>query len=655
MNFDITTVGINAVNSGASGGPKVNVEQFKVYEITAAYTPSASDTEAYLNGLAVGGAAHHTGVTVGYSVIDPDTVKYTVNMNSSVGDFNFNVIGLYHNTGSGYVLFAVAKLDTMQPKRAVGPSTAGNTIELIAKMNTTNLAAAIEFPITTVNPANFLTINSPDLMPLPSAATVNCYVVDGTGTPYGRDNEGNSLLAIRQDNDYWTFATHLHATILGTVSSSTVTSLDSVAIANLLSGMTVGQYILVVTSGAHKGVCRMVTATSNNHIEWYTSTGTALAAGTTFKILISNVTFTGASGTGGQNQYQLVVSSGQATFNVANIDMRRALIFIGAAYQPPSVYTVDSANQITFSFTVPSGERVHFVERSQDFNNVIPGGSTGQVIVKTSGTDGDYAWSHYVPVPPGAGAQLWATGSSPTNWQWQGPDLGTGSTLYTSVNVDTLTTPGDYYVNNGSGGSNHPTTTGIVSVRRRTSSIIYQHWFSGANRLFTRVNGGSSWTSWREYANVAGDSAQTFLVANATASNHAVNLSQLNAAIAGSIVQVKFAQSTTNSGTILTLAVTPISTSNYFKVSVCAFVSNGGGSTQEESYVVYQNGSAVTYGYGGGSVGGGGSQRDSINTMVVVTPAPDRNIFTVDIAEGGGFADGSKVHSIVVEEFVPSA
>lgn len=654
MNFLITNVGMAAVSSANSGGPDVNIEQFKVWEVTAAYTPSVTDTESYIDGLSVGGTEHHTAPTIGYKVIDPNTVQYTVNMDTSVGTFDFNVLGLFHNTGSGYVLFAVAKLDSMQRKVAVSPSTAGNSIALNAKMNTTNLAAAISFPITSPDPANFLTIDSPDLMPLPSATTVNCYVVDGTGTPYGRDNEGNSLLAIRQDNDYWTFATHLHAQIVGTVSASTTTGLDSVDIANLLSGMTVGQYILVVTSGAHKGLCRMVTATSNNHIDWYTSTGTAIAAGTTFKILISNVTFTGAGGTGGQNQYQLVVSSGQATFNVANIDMRRALVFIGAAYQPPSVYTVDSSNQITFSFTVPSGERVHFVERSQDFNNVIPGGSTGQVIVKSSATDGDYVWSYYVPVPGGAGGHLRSTGSSATNWAWEGPDLATTSSLG-STDLNSATTPGKFYY--GSSATNKPSANaGLLEVWRESSSVISQHAQDSTTALTyvrSSTNSGSTWTSWIAYAKLAGDSSQTFNVANATTSNHAVNLSQLNAAISGSIVQVKYAESTTNSGTFLSLDVTPLSISNRFKVHVVAFLDNSGGGTQYTSYIVNRNSSQITIGQGGGSVGGGGGQRDSTCTLVVVTPVSGTNTFTVVQNEGSGTAGASNPHTIVVEEFVP--
>ena len=49
-----------------------------------------------------------------------------------------------------------------------------------------------------------------------------------------------------------------------------------------------GRYILIFTSGAHIGVCRLITSSSANTVSWNSSAGATASTGDTFKILVSN-------------------------------------------------------------------------------------------------------------------------------------------------------------------------------------------------------------------------------------------------------------------------------------------------------------------------------------------------------------------------------
>lgn len=110
------------------------------------------------------------------------------------------------------------------------------------------------------------------------------------------------------------------------------------------------------------------------------------------------------SGAGSNNLVTVVSTPGQTVFSTAgspSVDTGYMIVFIGAAFQPPTTYSIDTVHQITFNDPVPGGLNVHFLERKLASTTVINGGVTGQVLTKISNTDGDYNWQS--PVGGGGG------------------------------------------------------------------------------------------------------------------------------------------------------------------------------------------------------------------------------------------------------------
>lgn len=271
MLFQITSVGMTAVNNAQVGGPKITVTSYKL-GTGVAYTPNVSDT-------ALHGAELYSGVINDYRVESFDLVAWVLRADSTVGDFSFGEIGLYLNTGE---LFALAALPTVQQKVKSTVIQVGNVIEIVAKLNFTNIAPTITFPIVQLINARLLEISSVDILTIPLISNTNAYIVTSG------DDAGHPILAIRQDDDFWGFDTHKIPVVAGgAVTSATIVDITSPDLGNVID-VQAGKYILQILDGTNKGLCRHITSKVGSTISWLTSTGVACSPGTTFRVFRSD-------------------------------------------------------------------------------------------------------------------------------------------------------------------------------------------------------------------------------------------------------------------------------------------------------------------------------------------------------------------------------
>lgn len=136
--FLITQVGLASAATANPGGPYININQFRVGS-GVSYTPPG-----YVEGVSpttqtgLVGTTLYTGVPIGHTVIDADTIEVTLLIPSTTTSFDFGEIGIYLNTG---VLFAICVFDTLQRhERAVG-NQAGTNWRIRARLRLTQIPA----------------------------------------------------------------------------------------------------------------------------------------------------------------------------------------------------------------------------------------------------------------------------------------------------------------------------------------------------------------------------------------------------------------------------------------------------------------------------------------------------------------------------------
>lgn len=244
MQFTITDAGILAVNAAGTGGPKVNVTNFKV-GTAVAYSPVVSDT-------ALHGSILYAGSISSYNVIGANLVEYILSMDATIGDFSFGEVGLYLDDGT---LFALAALTSVQQKYVTSVVNPGNDIHIRARLTVNNAIAIISFPITSLTNAKILEISSVDLLIPPIVADANAYIC------HSNDDNGNPILALRESDYKWRFETHRTRVLMegGTtayVGNPAAQRLTSVIISSGGSGYTVND-ILSVSGGTFDTVAKI--------------------------------------------------------------------------------------------------------------------------------------------------------------------------------------------------------------------------------------------------------------------------------------------------------------------------------------------------------------------------------------------------------------
>lgn len=272
QNYQITQAGITAAFHASTGGPKIEITEFRLGSAYG-YTPSLADT-------ALHGSVLHTGAPLGYAVLNQDTCQYTLHVPETVGNFDFGEIGLYLGDGT---LFALQALQLPQRKVAQ-PDADWNEILLKAQLQLTNIAALIQWTVQNLTTGVILELPQFEEVDPPDASDVNAYIV------HQGDEEGNHAFLTKRDGDIWDVSTHRHAVVAqGTVSAATGISVTSPDIFGVDSSFPPGRYLLRFITGVHRGQFRRLASSLGSTINWATAFPTPANVGDKFDILQSDV------------------------------------------------------------------------------------------------------------------------------------------------------------------------------------------------------------------------------------------------------------------------------------------------------------------------------------------------------------------------------
>lgn len=122
-------------------------------------------------------------------------------------------------------------------------------------------------------------ITSVDGLASPSNSDGNSYICAST------DDVGNPIVAIESGHATWRFVNH--PTIIssgGAQASSTTTKLNLTNASSAVSTPVAGKYIIQFTSGANRGLARLIVASDTTGVTWATPLPSAPVTGDTFEI-----------------------------------------------------------------------------------------------------------------------------------------------------------------------------------------------------------------------------------------------------------------------------------------------------------------------------------------------------------------------------------
>ena len=143
MLMTITDGGISSLATALSAGTEVVVEKIVLGDTSSAYTPASTQT-------AIQGTSVYEEDIQTHRVVDDNKVEFVQRLAPSVGDFDFREVGLLLDDDT---LFAIGVLQTatQQSKTATTQTAAGNSLTIVAVVEYSDVATAIDL---TVAPAD---------------------------------------------------------------------------------------------------------------------------------------------------------------------------------------------------------------------------------------------------------------------------------------------------------------------------------------------------------------------------------------------------------------------------------------------------------------------------------------------------------------------
>lgn len=144
MLFTLTQQGLSALTNAPGTGPTISISHFAVVaNTTATYTPTGLETSLSDVTGSVGGTIYPTSnyyAILNYTVTSPSAGQanciWTCTLDDSIGTYTMQVVGLFASVSGGSpILFALAQIPGGQSKTASTSNTAGNTVEILAKLN----------------------------------------------------------------------------------------------------------------------------------------------------------------------------------------------------------------------------------------------------------------------------------------------------------------------------------------------------------------------------------------------------------------------------------------------------------------------------------------------------------------------------------------
>ena len=318
--FVITTAGLAAATTAGTGGPKIDITQFKLGSAFN-YTPNAGMT-------GLNGSTLYTGVIASATPINGDTMDIVLQIPAAAGPFDFGEIGIY----MGSTMFAKCAYTSLQSKLSDAVNGVGSVYTIHALIKLADASALFNFTYNTITSIPVITgsaVTAPDNI----SSTCNAIIaMDRTPTAVS-----DPILLTRKNGTTWNVeSANYIATFTPTAATTTtVTSLATFGVSGGVRGpasMTVptyrylmqrqdtGQIVPIVSVNA-AGV-----ATLDRAVSWTNTTSTFLIYDTQGKT-ISSVYLRGTAFCGtpivDDDSEQIINSSwymNQANFEVPLMD-----------------------------------------------------------------------------------------------------------------------------------------------------------------------------------------------------------------------------------------------------------------------------------------------------------------------------------------------
>lgn len=138
MQLLITNAGLTAAHNAGLAGPRVNIDTVKLGD--ASYTPDVTMTDLQ-------GSLLHTATVISFSVIDANNIQYEVVLDETVGDFTFNEVGMYLDSGELFAIGVTA--GPIDKEKQVLPAILGNRIVLRLQLQLSNITNVLDFTLVT--------------------------------------------------------------------------------------------------------------------------------------------------------------------------------------------------------------------------------------------------------------------------------------------------------------------------------------------------------------------------------------------------------------------------------------------------------------------------------------------------------------------------
>lgn len=186
-NFIITNAGLAAASVAGSGGPKIDITQFKLGS-GVNYTPLPTHTG--LNGTTL-----YTANIAAATPYNNDTMDIVLQIPAAVGPFDFGEIGIY----MGSTLFAKCAYTSLQSKLSDAVNGVGSVWTIHALIKLADAAALFEFTFNTITSIPFIAgsaVTGPDTI----SSTCNAIIaVDWVA----RRDSTSTILLVRKSSTQW--------------------------------------------------------------------------------------------------------------------------------------------------------------------------------------------------------------------------------------------------------------------------------------------------------------------------------------------------------------------------------------------------------------------------------------------------------------------
>ena len=254
--LQITTGGLTAAASASPGGPYINIAQFRIgsgYN----YTPDPAGGETNLHGTLL-----YTGVPTSYSVLNGNTCDIVLQMDPTIGPFNFGELAVDIWNGTSFVMFASCAWTTLQEKLNAVGNQAGSIWRIHARMVLQQLPNICSVTIT--NTMTILEVSTWTALvpPISQPSGANAVIV------HEQNSMGESVFVTRDGDHNWLvegYTKLLAGNITSDVgASATTTSVTDSSISGItLTTPSNAKYIAKFSDGSIRNIATQAGSTIN--------------------------------------------------------------------------------------------------------------------------------------------------------------------------------------------------------------------------------------------------------------------------------------------------------------------------------------------------------------------------------------------------------